>query len=78
MSSLAATGYAPFYGTAGVETALLTEIIFTALFITVIFGVTSNESFGGIAGWIIGMTLSVCIMVAGPITNAALNPARAF
>ena len=33
-------------------------------------------SAGGIAPWAIGSTLTFCILVDGPLTGAALNPAR--
>lgn len=58
---------------------LLGEILFTALFITVIFGATS-ETHGTrkFAGIVIGLTLAMSIMVIGPVSNASLNPARSF
>lgn len=57
---------------------LLWEILFTALFITVIFGATSEKGAGHLAGVVIGLTLAMSIMVIGPVSNASLNPARSF
>ena len=57
---------------------LLWEAIFTALFITVIFAVTSKKWPGDLAGMTIGLTLTMSIMVMGPVSNASFNPARAF
>lgn len=59
--------------------ALLGEVLFTALFITVIFGATSEKNGAGwLAGLVIGLTLAMSIMVIGPVSNASLNPARSF
>ncbi len=53
-------------------------MIFTAIFILVIFGATHKDTAGHLVGLVIGLTLSMGIMVLGPITNASLNPARSF
>lgn len=64
----------------GVSTtkALLAEAIGTFLLMVVIFGtaVDKRGKFG--AGFPIGLTISAVIFVVGPITGAALNPARWF
>lgn len=72
---LAANGIMSGYNTMSVA---LAEAIFTALFILVIFGATSKNWAGNLAGVVIGLTLSMCIMVLGPISNASLNPARSL
>ncbi|MFT4245588.1 MAG: aquaporin [Micrococcaceae bacterium] len=64
----------------GMGAAFLTETITTLVFVTVILAVTSKKAsevaqrFAPIA---IAFALGVMIQVALPITNAALNPARA-
>lgn len=61
-----------------VLSVLIAEAVFTALFIFVIFGATAKDGAGHLAWLIIGLTLTMGIMAIAPISNAALNPARAF
>lgn len=59
--------------------AFITEIIFTAIFLLVIFGVTAKASNAGhVSGLIIGLTLAVVHMVTIPVTGTSVNPARSF
>jgi aquaporin Z len=57
-------------------TALLVEAIVTAVFVGVILGVTDRRSNKIQAPVAIGLVLSALILVAMPVTNASLNPAR--
>jgi len=53
----------------------------TTFFLVFVFFATAVDSrgtFRAIAGFGIGLTISLGMMVAGPFTGAALNPARAF
>ena len=58
--------------------ALLVEIVVTALFVGVILGATDRRATNVSAPLAIGLALAVLILVAIPITNASLNPARSF
>jgi MIP family channel proteins len=60
--------------------AMLLEAITTFFLVLVVFATAVDEkgTFRAIAGFGIGLTISLGIMVAGPFTGAALNPARAF
>ncbi len=58
--------------------ALLVEVIVTAVFVGVILGVTSKRSKVTFAPVVIGLTLGAMLVVAWPVTNASLNPARSF
>lgn len=58
--------------------ALLVEIVVTALFVGVILGATDRRASNVSAPLAIGLALAVLILVAIPITNASLNPARSF
>jgi aquaporin Z len=58
--------------------ALLIEIVVTALFVGVILGATDRRATNVSAPLAIGLALAVLILVAIPITNASLNPARSF
>lgn len=57
---------------------LFTEILVTFFFIFVILMVQSKQELEKFAGLIIGITLSLLILVAGPVTNASLNPIRSL
>lgn len=57
---------------------LLGEVLFTALFILVIFWATAKKGVGDLAGVVIGLALTMSIMVMGPVSNASFNPARSI
>jgi aquaporin Z len=52
------------------------EIVLTALFLIVIVGVTSPKAAPGFAPLAIGLTLTFIHLVAIPVSNASVNPAR--
>jgi MIP family channel proteins len=56
------------------------EAVTTFFLVFVVFATAVDErgTFRAIAGFAIGLTISLGILVAGPFTGAALNPARAF
>jgi len=56
------------------------EAVTTFFLVLVVFAtaVDSRGTFRAIAGFGIGLTITSGMMVAGPFTGAALNPARAF
>jgi MIP family channel proteins len=60
--------------------AMILEAITTFFLVLVEFATAVDEmgTFRSIAGFGIGLTITLGIMVAGPFTGAALNPARAF
>ncbi|WP_241744083.1 MIP/aquaporin family protein [Cellulosimicrobium arenosum] len=58
--------------------ALLVEVIVTAVFAGVILGVTDRRAASKLAPVAIGLTLAAGILIAAPVTNASLNPARSF
>jgi aquaporin Z len=57
---------------------IITEIVFTALFILVIAGTTRSSAIGGFAGIPIGLMLALIHMITIPIDNTSVNPARSF
>ena len=61
----------PYYAM-GIE-ALLTFFLVTTVLHTAVSGKA-----GPMAGWAIGTTLAIAILVGGPLTGASLNPARTF
>ena len=58
--------------------ALLAEAIGTALLMLVIIGTAVDRRGSFAAGFPIGLTITAVILVIGPMTGAALNPARWF
>jgi len=67
------------YGGAGhfpMAQVFVTEVVITALFLLVIVSVTSKNAPAGFAPIAIGLALVLFHLVAIPVTNASLNPAR--
>lgn len=58
--------------------AVLIEAILTFFLVFVVFGTAVDPRGPKIGGLAIGLTVALGIMVAGPLTGAAFNPARAF
>jgi glycerol uptake facilitator-like aquaporin len=59
---------------------IVLEAITTFFLVLVVFATAVDEkgTFRSIAGFGIGLTITLGILVAGPFTGAALNPARSF
>lgn len=62
----------------GIAGALIIEVILTFIFIFTILGVTSDPDKGGVAGIVIGLTLTFVHIVGIPLTGTSVNPARSF
>lgn len=56
--------------------ALLIEIVLTAVFLIIIMGATDKRAPSGFAPIAIGLTLTVIHLVSIPVTNTSVNPAR--
>jgi aquaporin Z len=72
------TAISNLYGGTGfslVSVALI-EVVITALFLIVIMGVTTKNCPAGFAPIAIGLALTLFHLVAIPVSNASLNPAR--
>ncbi|HET8804998.1 MAG TPA: aquaporin, partial [Gaiellales bacterium] len=63
-----------------VGSGLVIEFILTFFLMFVIFGVAVDPrgSFAAVAGIPIGLTISLDIMMGGPLTGASMNPSRTF
>jgi glycerol uptake facilitator protein len=65
--------------TSGIAVALAAETIGTAILVFTVFGAAvDGRAPAGFAGIIIGFIVYGIIILVGPITGAALNPARQF
>ena len=57
---------------------LLIEIVLTAFFVFVILGATDTRAPRGFAPLAIGLSLTLIHLVAIPVTNTSVNPARSI
>lgn len=64
----------------GSGAGVVLEGILTFLLVWVIFATAADPrgTFKSIAGLAIGLTITIDILIGGPLTGAAMNPARAF
>ena len=64
----------------GSGSGVLVEAILTFFLVWVIFATAADPrgAFKSIAGLAIGLTITLDILAGGPLTGAAMNPARAF
>jgi aquaporin Z len=77
VGGLAANGYAEHSpGQYALPSAMVTEVVLTFIFLTVILGSTSWRAASGFAGIPIGLTLTLVHLVGIPVTNVSVNPAR--
>ena len=60
--------------------AFLLELILTFFLVWAVWATAVDErgAFKAIAGLAIGLTITIDVFVGGPVTGAAMNPARAF
>jgi len=63
-----------------VVTGILIEAILTFFLVSVVYGtgIDPKGTFNAVGGFAIGLTISIDIMMGGPLTGAAMNPARWF
>ncbi|WP_199258122.1 aquaporin Z [Paracoccus binzhouensis] len=73
----AANGYGEHSpGGYSLTSALVIEIILTAIFLFVILGTTHGRAPAGFAPLAIGLTLTLIHLISIPVTNTSVNPAR--
>jgi MIP family channel proteins len=75
---LRAAGYgipAPGQGIGAAE-ALVMELVLTFFLMFVVYGTAMHAQAPRVAGLFIGLTVTLDILVGGPLTGAAMNPAR--
>jgi aquaporin TIP len=62
----------------GLSQAFILEFVLTFFLVTAVWGTAVDERAPRIGGFGIGLAVCMGILVAGPLTGAAMNPARAF
>jgi len=65
-------------GAGGAGGAILIEVVLTFIFVLTILGVTADSSKAGVAGIVIGLTLTFVHIVGIPLTGTSVNPARSI
>jgi aquaporin TIP len=73
-------GAVPHAPVIGAGKGLVVEIILTIFLVLAVFSnaVDPGGAFKAIAGLGIGLTITIDVLMGGPLTGAAMNPARAF
>lgn len=74
----AALGTPLIAGTVTLGQAIFLEAVFSFFLVSAYYGTMGRERPSGVGGFAVGLTLFFGILVGGPLTGAALNPARAF
>lgn len=73
----ATNGYAELSpGKYSLVSALMIEIVLTAMFLIVIMGATDKRAPAGFAPIAIGLALTLIHLISIPVTNTSVNPAR--
>jgi aquaporin Z len=76
-SGFAANGYGDHSpGGYSLLSGLITEVVLTFIFLTIILGVTDKRAPQGFAPLAIGLGLTLVHLVGIPVTNMSVNPAR--
>lgn len=79
IGDFAANGYADHSpGKYDLMSAIVTEFVFTFVFLIVILGATDVKAPKGFAGLAIGLALTLIHLVSIPVTNTSVNPARSI
>ncbi len=62
----------------GLGSAIVVEVIFTALLVLVVLFTTTRKFSIGFGGIVAGLTLTLIHMITIPVDNTSVNPARSF
>lgn len=78
-SGFASNGYGDLSpGGFGLVAVAIVEVVFTAIFVWVILGVTHTTRGNNFAGLAIGLTLVLIHLATIPVSNTSVNPARSL
>jgi aquaporin Z len=76
--TFAANQFGADNGFASMGSAIIVEVVFTALLVFVVFATTSRKFPAMMGGLIAGITLTLIHLVTIPIDNTSVNPARSL
>jgi len=77
VGGFASNGYGELSpGKYNLTSVIITEVIFTFMFLFIILGATSKNAPAGFAGIAIGLGLTLIHLVSIPVSNTSVNPAR--
>ncbi len=65
-------------GSIGVVQAIFIEAVMTFLLVFAVFGTAMDKNAPKIGGFGVGLTVFLAALIGGPLTGAAMNPARAL
>ena len=65
-------------GDVGFRQAIVIEALLTFFLVSAVYGTAVSRDAPAVGGFAIGLTVMFCTIAGGPLTGAALNPARAF
>jgi aquaporin TIP len=74
----ASLGTPSIVGSITLSQALIVETVLTFFLVSAVFGTCVNPDAPKVGGFGVGLMLLFDIIVGGPLTGAAMNPARAF
>jgi glycerol uptake facilitator-like aquaporin len=77
-ASVVAYGTPVINGQITLGKAIAIEAVLTFMLVSAVYGTAVAKAAPAVGGFGIGLTLLFTILVGGPLTGAALNPARAF
>jgi aquaporin TIP len=78
MSKVAALGTPSLANNITIAQAIGLEAVLTFFLVSAVFGTCVNAEAPKVGGFAVGLVLLFDILVGGPLTGAAMNPARAF
>lgn len=79
IGNFAANGYGEHSpGGYGMNSAMVTELVMTFMFLIIILGATDERAPKGFAGIAIGLALTLIHLISIPVTNTSVNPARSI
>jgi len=79
IGSFAANGYGEHSpGGYNMNSAMVTELVMTFMFLIIILGATDERAPKGFAGIAIGLALTLIHLISIPVTNTSVNPARSI
>jgi len=79
IGNFAANGYGEHSpGGYSMNSAMVTELVMTFMFLIIILGATDERAPKGFAGIAIGLALTLIHLISIPVTNTSVNPARSI